>query len=303
QMKAIRVRLGLSQRDAAELTNMPVRRYGSYERGERNLTLGEARVIAKAFHCSIDELAGRWECVGTRADLSQHRPNEDFTSMDEPKHGFYETLAMVLEERGMTISAACDKTGMYTSYSSKLKSANSKDITWEKALAIIESLGMTPDEFYLLQHDDKHDDLQREMCPPQKENTLELKLGALRKRSGLSQKQMAEKLGVKLRTYGSWERGEVSMSVSQLVECARVLDCSTDEILGMELKIAFSNPREAELHRVWRGLDRERQDRLMSDAHDMELAALMATTCAQDERAREGMLESNSDTCMNPDIW
>ena len=101
---------------------------------------------------------------------------------------------------------------------------------------------------------------------------MDTRLGTLRKRTGLSQAEMAEKVGVKLRTYGSWERGEVVMNIEQLVDCARVLDCSTDEILGMPIRTVFSDPREAELHRVWHGLDRERQDRLLATAQDLELA-------------------------------
>ena len=62
------------------------------------------------------------------------------------------------------------------------------------------------------------------------------------------------------------------LNASQLVDCARVLDCSTDEILGMPIRTTFSDPREAELHRVWRGLDIERQDRLLATAQDLELA-------------------------------
>lgn len=83
---------------------------------------------------------------------------------------------------------------------------------------------------------------------------------------------MADAIGEKIATYRTWERGTTNFNVAQLVACARVLDCSCDEILGMEIKTEFSDPREAELHRVWRGLDRERQDRLLGDARDMELA-------------------------------
>lgn len=38
---------------------MPVRRYGSYEREERSLTLKDAALIADVFDCTLDELAGR----------------------------------------------------------------------------------------------------------------------------------------------------------------------------------------------------------------------------------------------------
>ena len=101
---------------------------------------------------------------------------------------------------------------------------------------------------------------------------MDTKLGVIRKRAGLTQGQMAKALGVLVRTYGSWERGEVNMNIAQLVDCARILDCSTDEILDMPINTSFSDPREAELHRVWRGLDKERQNRLLATAQDLELA-------------------------------
>jgi len=101
---------------------------------------------------------------------------------------------------------------------------------------------------------------------------VENKLRELRNARRISQQEMAERLGIKTSRYGSWERGERMLNASQLVDCARVLDCSTDEILGMPIRATFSDPREAELHRVWRGLDRERQDRLLATAQDLELA-------------------------------
>ena len=101
---------------------------------------------------------------------------------------------------------------------------------------------------------------------------MENKLKELRIRRHYSQQQMAEMIGIKTSRYGSWERGERMLNAAQLVQCARVLDCSTDEILGLPINQSFSDPREAELHRVWQGLDRERQDRLLATAHDMETA-------------------------------
>lgn len=101
---------------------------------------------------------------------------------------------------------------------------------------------------------------------------METNLKRIRKYRGLSQQEMAELLGVKTTRYGSWERGERMLNAAQLGAAARVLDCSTDEILGMEIKTTFADQREAELHRIWRGLDRERQDRLIDDARDMEAA-------------------------------
>ena len=41
---------------------------------------------------------------------------------------------------------------------------------------------------------------------------MEIHLQEMRKRAGLKQAEIAERLNVKVRTYGSWERGEAMMS-------------------------------------------------------------------------------------------
>lgn len=64
---------------------------------------------------------------------------------------FYETLESIMTERGIKPADLCELTGFHPSYFSKLKSGYTKDVTWEKALAIIHALGMTPDEFYRVQ--------------------------------------------------------------------------------------------------------------------------------------------------------
>lgn len=64
---------------------------------------------------------------------------------------FYETLTLVMKEKGMTAAALAEKTGLYPSFFSKLKSGHTKDVTWEKAILIINALGITPDDFAKLQ--------------------------------------------------------------------------------------------------------------------------------------------------------
>lgn len=68
---------------------------------------------------------------------------------------FYETLAIVMKDKGITAADICAKTGIHASYFSKLKSGHTKDVTWEKALVIIAALDMTPNEFYELSKVDK----------------------------------------------------------------------------------------------------------------------------------------------------
>lgn len=59
QMKRIRESKGLSQQYVADKIEVPVRRYGSWEREERKLNFEDACCIADVLECSLDELAGR----------------------------------------------------------------------------------------------------------------------------------------------------------------------------------------------------------------------------------------------------
>lgn len=54
------------------------------------------------------------------------------------------------------------------------------------------------------------------------------KLKELRKRNGMTQKQLADKLGVKLSTIGNWEAGYNLPKGARLVEIAKSLDCPID---------------------------------------------------------------------------
>lgn len=60
---------------------------------------------------------------------------------------FYETLARILDEKGVSAAELSARSGLNQSYFSKLKSGHMRDVTWEKALLIIDALEMTPDEF------------------------------------------------------------------------------------------------------------------------------------------------------------
>lgn len=60
---------------------------------------------------------------------------------------FYETMQYVMDKRGIKPADLCERTGLYPSFFSKLKSGHTKDVTWDKALLIIEALSLTPDQF------------------------------------------------------------------------------------------------------------------------------------------------------------
>ena len=60
---------------------------------------------------------------------------------------FYENLRIALEKKGMTAAELSRRSGVSQTYISNLKVGVAKDVTWEKALLLINGLGMTPSEF------------------------------------------------------------------------------------------------------------------------------------------------------------
>ena len=63
---------------------------------------------------------------------------------------FYKNLEIALRKRRLTAAELSRRSGISQTYISNLKVGVAKDVTWEKALKIIEALGMTPSEFAAL---------------------------------------------------------------------------------------------------------------------------------------------------------
>lgn len=59
------------------------------------------------------------------------------------------------------------------------------------------------------------------------------KLKELRKRNNLTQKELAEQIGIKQNSYSDWETGKNEPNLENIVKLSKILDTSTDELLGM----------------------------------------------------------------------
>lgn len=59
QIKKMRERTGMGQQEVAEALGITKRRYGGWEREEREINLRDAIHLADLFGCTLDELAGR----------------------------------------------------------------------------------------------------------------------------------------------------------------------------------------------------------------------------------------------------
>lgn len=59
-------------------------------------------------------------------------------------------------------------------------------------------------------------------------------IDAERARAGWSRVQLAEQLNVSYSTLKNWMNGKTEIPVSKILEMARLFNCSTDYLLGLE---------------------------------------------------------------------
>lgn len=62
-----------------------------------------------------------------------------------------------------------------------------------------------------------------------------------RKQMGLSQEDVAKRIGVHNTTYGNWELGKTEPSLEDLVKLADLMQLTTDELLGRETSLINLN--------------------------------------------------------------
>ncbi len=84
--------------------------------------------------------------------------------------------------------------------------------------------------------------------------------------AGLSQQDMADALGIKKRTYGSWEREEVSLTLKQAYDCAVILNCSIDAIAGYAPPVSYADPAQEALNRYYECMNSQGRDALVQSA-------------------------------------
>lgn len=107
---------------------------------------------------------------------------------------------------------------------------------------------------------------------------MDLQIKQMRKRSGLNQKDVAAAIGVPVRTYGSWERGERNINLEDACLIADVLRCTLDELVGRKPPIITPNENDRQFERLSYCYS------LLNDESKEQLAGLASTFTADASR-------------------
>lgn len=111
--------------------------------------------------------------------------------------------------------------------------------------------------------------------PKLKRSEFGERLVLIRQRAGLSQTQVADKLGVSQQAYAGWERSTVALRPDDLAKLAEVLETTTDELLGKQAAPKRGTgpvgKAKALFDRV-SALPRDRQQRILTTVEDMLVA-------------------------------
>lgn len=109
-------------------------------------------------------------------------------------------------------------------------------------------------------------------------SAFKLALKTIRKASGMTQKEVAEKAGVSLGTYRTWEQGTSGMSLENAYIISGVLGCTPNDLCDWYATHPRERPRPAnpahgELARCYDACTPERRRSLMQQAEDAALAS------------------------------
>jgi transcriptional regulator with XRE-family HTH domain len=87
---------------------------------------------------------------------------------------------------------------------------------------------------------------------PKTEETLGARIARLRRDLGMTQAELAERLGVTQPAVSDYENGDIRLPADVVVEIARIVGVSTDELLGLKGSAPGArapSPRNSRLYR------------------------------------------------------
>lgn len=114
-------------------------------------------------------------------------------------------------------------------------------------------------------------------------STFRLTLKQVRKATGMTQREVAEKANVSLGTYRTWEQGTSGMSLEMACAVSRVLGCTPNDLCGWyedhpqdKPCAPLADPYAQDLLNCYRRCTPERKASLVQSARDAALASVVA---------------------------
>ena len=100
---------------------------------------------------------------------------------------------------------------------------------------------------------------------------MKLMLKKLRSNAGLSQQEMADRLGIPSRAYGAWERGESVINIRQAAAICNVLGCTPNDLVGWPMD--GLTPDESDLVKSYKACDTPTRASVLMVARNGALAS------------------------------
>mgnify|MGYP003312923381 CR=1 FL=1 len=102
---------------------------------------------------------------------------------------------------------------------------------------------------------------------------METRLKDLRKAAGFTSREaFAKEIGVNINTYKTWENGSVTINVQQACMLSSKLNCTLDELIGIEEPERVFDEREDRLLSLFRSLSEQGKCALLASAEGMSVA-------------------------------
>jgi len=98
------------------------------------------------------------------------------------------------------------------------------------------------------------------------------RLWSIRTEKGLSQKHVADRLGITQQSYALWERRSVAVKPEQLTQLAEILETSVDRLVGADNGGPRRGGPTGKAHRIFEEvsrLPRHQQQRILSVVEDL----------------------------------
>ena len=137
-----------------------------------------------------------------------------------------DTLNELKDLRGFTEQSLADGSGIPVSCISQYMSG--KQAPYLDSLIKLADFLHCSIDYLLGQSDDGSEKLYK-VCPP-----FSKRLEELRKKKGFTSMQIYNAEGISKSSYYEWRRGKSLPTLENLVNLAKVFDCSIDEVLGRE---------------------------------------------------------------------